>query len=80
MAITKKPKSNPPDSTAPEALEDAFITRRRPAPTDDKPTPILLRFKPDLLKRITAAARRAGINRSAWIYYTLNRVLDEEEG
>jgi hypothetical protein len=78
MPIVKKPQRNTTDiAAAPESVEDDFITgARKPEPAERKP--ILLRFDPVLLKRIDAAAKHAGLNRAAWIYSTLKRVLDTE--
>ena len=43
-----------------------------------KLNPTTLRFDPDLLIRIDAAAKRRGIKRTPWIMYAISRALDEE--
>jgi hypothetical protein len=78
MAIAKKPNRQPPGSAEQRAGRfiagaDKGVERARRAPTT-------LRFDPELLARIDTAAKRRGISRSAWIQYTLSRVLDEEGG
>ena len=42
--------------------------------------PILIRFDPDLLRKVEEAARRRGISRSAWIQYVLSVALEKGEG
>lgn len=87
MAIAKKPGSN--QAKTPEAKAEQFISgaaNPQPAPTttapgegdDGKRKPAMIRFDPALLARVDAAARRRGISRSAWVQYTLSRVLDDE--
>lgn len=50
--------------------------------TDARPAraPTMIRFQKSLLDRIDAAAKRRGISRSAWVQYTLSKVLDDEQG
>jgi hypothetical protein len=50
------------------------------APDGDRRQPAMIRFDRALLARVDRAAKRRGISRSAWIQYTVSRVLDEEEG
>lgn len=78
MAIAKIPKRYTDDAA------EAFIAgagepedSQRRTPTK---IPAMIRFDPDLLRRVDAEARRRGISRSAWIQYTLSSVLDEREG
>ena len=55
------------------------------APPPDQPTgdgdrrqPAMIRFDRALLARVDRAAKHRGISRSAWIQYTLSKVLDDE--
>lgn len=38
----------------------------------------MVRFDPQLLMAVDAAAKRRGISRSAWIQYTLSQALEEQ--
>jgi predicted HicB family RNase H-like nuclease len=79
QGIVKKPKRHQTASSNDPAAERFIAGAGRPrVPPERYRTPTTLRFDPDLLARIDAAARRRGISRSAWIQYTLSRVLDEE--
>jgi hypothetical protein len=42
-------------------------------------TPVMVRYKKQMLKKIDAAAKRRGLSRSAWIQYAASRVLEMEE-
>ncbi len=75
MAIAKKPRRQP--AIADERAAERFISGAG-TPKAGHRIPTTLRFDPDLLARIDAAAKRRGISRSAWIQYTLSRSLDEE--
>ena len=78
MAIAKKPLRQH-DAPRQETAAQRFIAGAQHEP--EKPRhkiPTTLRFDPDLLARIDAAAKRRGVSRSAWIQYTLSRALDEE--
>lgn len=79
MAIAKKPERKQPPSNDEQAADRFIAGAEQPktAAAAHK-TPTTLRFDPDLLKRIDVAAKRRGISRSAWIQYTLSRVLDED--
>ena len=85
MPIAKKPSSNTSKSqeTTDERAAEAFIsgsnTTAKPAARQHK-TPVMLRFDPEVLQRVDAAARRRGISRSAWIQFTVSRALDQGEG
>jgi hypothetical protein len=50
-----------------------------PEPKRERKIPILVRFDPQLLKRVDKAARRSGISRSAWIQFMVSRALEREE-
>jgi antitoxin component of RelBE/YafQ-DinJ toxin-antitoxin module len=39
----------------------------------------MIRFDAELLARADHVARRRGVSRSAWVAFTLSKVLDEEE-
>lgn len=85
MPIAKKPSSNTNKNqeTKDESAAEAFISGadKPAAPTErQNKTPILLRFDPEVLKRVDAAAKRRGISRSAWIQFTVSRALDQGEG
>lgn len=80
MAIAKKPTPVQQPAIISERKAQNFIAgaeNPRKA-TDKKPLATTLRFKPDFLQRIDAAAATRNITRSAWIKSTLSRVLDEE--
>ena len=66
-------------SGAGEASEAFAAEQPAQAPQKRQKQMTTLRFDPDLLRRIDAAAARHGISRAAWISYTLSRVLDDEE-
>jgi predicted HicB family RNase H-like nuclease len=77
MAIAKRPE-RPHKATDEDQAASRFIAGAAKPKAEAHKTPTTLRFDPDLLERIDAAAKRRGISRSAWIQYTLSRVLDEE--
>ena len=79
MAIAKKPDRQQTLRAEDRAAEQ-FIAGASKAEKGSQRVVTTLRFDPDLLARIDAAAKRRGISRSAWIQYTLSRVLDEEGG
>lgn len=81
MTITKRPvgntkaiKTEPEDAKA-EAFISGASSAMATAQTGGK-VPVVLRFDPQLLQRIDAAAKRRSINRTAWIQFTLSRALD----
>ena len=78
MAIAKKPNRQPSGSA--EQHASRFIAGAGKGAERARRAPTTLRFDPELLARIDTAAKRRGISRSAWIQYTLSRVLDEEGG
>lgn len=82
MTITKKPKSNQNASTAKtdEKAVQAFISGAGKAEEETGKKPVMIRFDPELLERVDAAARRRGISRAAWVQFTLSRALDQGEG
>lgn len=75
MTIGKKPNRQQTES---ERAASQFIAGAAKPKGVERKTPTTLRFDPELLARIDAAAKHRGISRSAWIQYTLSRVLDEE--
>jgi len=77
MAIAKKPERQQPAHSE-EQTASRFIAGATKPKEEAHKMPTTLRFDPGLLERIDAAAKRRGISRSAWIQYTLSRVLDEE--
>lgn len=88
MAIAKKPTSHkiPAVPKNEEEAAQAFISgaakaTEAPAAEEDKASkPVMIRFDPDLLERVDAAAKHRGISRSAWIKFTVSRALDNGEG
>ena len=84
MTITKKPKSNVRAVTAndQERAAEAFISGAEKVVVENtaKKVPIMMRFDPEVLKRVDEAAKRRGISRSAWIQFTVSRALDQGEG
>lgn len=76
MAIAKKPVSDHKDI-------DAFIsgapqkeTQKKTADSGGGRSPCVIRFPPDLLARIDAAAKQRGISRAAWLCMVATRALD----
>lgn len=45
--------------------------------SEEMAPPVTLRFRRDILQRLDAAARRRGVNRSAFIMFALTKYLDE---
>ena len=88
MAIAKKPQRNQNVPSAPDAdkAAQAFISGAGSSKAEQDETesttkkPVMIRFDPELLSRVDAAAKRRGISRSAWIQYKVSVSLDEEEG
>jgi predicted HicB family RNase H-like nuclease len=85
MPIAKKPGSNKNESAKNEGerAAEAFISgasKVAQPPERQNKTPVMLRFDPEVLKRVDAAAKRRGISRSAWIQFTVSRALDQGEG
>jgi hypothetical protein len=44
---------------------------------NNRRTPVIVRFMPDMLQEIDAAARRNGLSRSAWVAMAARAKLDE---
>lgn len=96
MSIIKKPKRPISDIERPindsvrieETKAEAFIagaseqSSKTPLLKTPKAErqPILIRFDPDLLRKVEEAAGRRGISRSAWIQYVLSVALEKGEG
>jgi hypothetical protein len=82
MAVVKRPKRNLKDSK--EKKAEAFINGAGTGKGGgDEATggkkPILVRIAPELLERITKAARRLGISRAAFIVSSAARELEHME-
>lgn len=79
MAIAKKPArtATATSPTSDERAAEAFIAAAG-AKGKNRLNPTTLRFDPDLLRRIDAAAKRRGIKRTPWIMYAISRALDDE--
>jgi predicted HicB family RNase H-like nuclease len=73
MAIAKKPVSNQNDIAA-----ERFISAKPDA--KEKRKGAIIRFDPDLLRRIDTAAKSRGVSRAAWVQMVLSRALDAGEG
>jgi hypothetical protein len=80
MAIAKRPVSNQADI-------DTFISGAS-RPTAPKEPPVakkenrvaaIVRFPPDMLKRIDAAARQRGLSRAGWLLSVASKALDSGE-
>ena len=84
MAIAKNPGSRQGASVPPSEVQaETFIlgaTKGEPAAEHARKAPVMIRFDPELLKRVDTAAKRRGISRSAWVQFTLSRALDQGEG
>src|SRR3546814_16499847 len=65
IAGAAKPKAEPIATEADEAGQGA----------EPRKSPVMLRFDRALLAKVGAAAKRRGINRSAWIQFTVSRAL-----
>jgi hypothetical protein len=73
MAIARKPQS-------PQSEIENFIARGAgPAGKDDKRLAAIIRFPPDLLRRVDAAAKARGVSRAACILMVASRALDSGE-
>lgn len=77
MATAKKPHRQQPATAGKRPAEPSITGARKPE-AERRRSPTTLRFDPELLARIDAAAKRRGISRSAWIQYTLSQALDEK--
>ena len=75
MSIAKKPTRH--RSEVSEKAAERFIAKAD-ASRSGGMVVTTLRIDSELLARIDAAASRRGVSRSAWIKYTLSRVLEEE--
>ena len=71
MAIARKPQSH-------QSEVESFIARGSsgPAGKDDKRLAAVIRFPPELLKRVDAAAKTRGVSRAAWILMVASRALN----
>jgi hypothetical protein len=85
MAIAKKPVRNQADIAvkSDEKAAEAFIAKAgKPAEKEPEQgeglTPVLMRFRKPLLKRIDEAAKRRSVRRTPWIMYVITRALEEE--
>jgi hypothetical protein len=76
MAIAKRPVSNQADI-------DTFISgaARPTLPVAKKENRVaaIVRFPPDMLKRIDAAARQRGLSRAGWLLSVASKALDSGE-
>ncbi len=91
MAIAKAPKRvSPPsdlDEQERERKAQAYIAgggslpvAEESSPKRRKKEPVTMKWDPDLLGRIDRAAKRKGINRTAYVHFKLAEALDQEEG
>ncbi len=89
MAVRERPSNNANKTDKQEdkerlgKLADVFISGagHEPAAVDEEEgrTPVMVRYKKQMLKKIDAAAKRRGLSRSAWVQYAASRVLEMEE-
>lgn len=84
MTIARKPTVKQPTTTPPvdEKAAEAFISgagkkQMQPETEEAGKKPAMIRFDPDLLKKIDAAAKRRGVSRSAWIQFVCSRELEK---
>src|SRR3546814_11824424 len=70
IAGAAKPKAEPIATEADEAGQGA----------EPRKSPVMPRFERALLAKVDAAAKRAGISRSAWRQFTVGRELEGGEG
>jgi hypothetical protein len=60
-----------------EARAEAFIaSASHSRPAEETKTVVNIRFDAALLGRIDADARRLGINRTAWLHFAANSMLE----
>jgi hypothetical protein len=79
MAIAKKPNGHQPGITSEKAAEQFIAGAEHTSAKRERKTPVLIRFDPQILKRVDQAAKRKGISRSAWIHFMVSRSLEQEE-
>jgi hypothetical protein len=79
MAIAKRPNGHQPAIASEKAAEDFIAGVERTAAKRERKTPVLIRFDPDILKRVDQAAKRKCISRSAWVHFMVSRSLEQEE-
>jgi hypothetical protein len=80
MAIAKRPVSSQAD------IESFISGAVRPSPAKE-PVPVkkenrvaaIVRFPPDMLKRIDAAAKQRGLSRAGWLLSVASKALDTGE-
>ena len=78
MAIAKKPNRQQTDIASEMAAETFIAGAARPSSKRERKIPILVRFDPQILKRVDEAAKRKGISRSAWIQFMVSSALEPE--
>jgi hypothetical protein len=71
MAIRKKSSG--------VAAEDAFIRQAVAAPQAGKRVGVMVRFDPDLLRKVDAAAKERGTSRAAWIQFVVSHALEKRD-
>ena len=77
MAIAKRPKGNQDDinNFIAGGAGKPIVKEVESAPKAERVAAIV-RFKPDMLREIDAAAHRLGISRAAWIQIAARKSLD----
>jgi predicted HicB family RNase H-like nuclease len=78
MAIAKRPNRQQTDITTEIAAETFIAGVERPAAKRERKIPVLVRFDPQILKRVDEAAKRKGISRSAWIQFMVSSALEPD--
>ena len=85
MAIGKNPITqrqetlNRNDDNAVEAFIAKAGKPSQPPEEEGRRVPVTMRYDPDVLKRVDAAAKRLGVSRSAYVHFALSRSLDLEQ-
>ena len=78
MVVSAKPKPRPRPTSQQEKefIDNASATKK---PATKKPLATTLRFSPEFLAQIDAAAAGRNVTRSAWIKYALSRALEQSQ-
>ena len=78
MAIAKRPSSNQVDIDS--FISGGTVRALQPQPVKDaKRVATIVRFPPDMLRRVDAAAKRRGVSRAAWLLMVASKALDAGE-
>jgi hypothetical protein len=78
MAIAKRPNRQQTDIASEKAAESFIAGAEHASPKRERKIPILVRFDPQILRRVDEAAKRKGISRSAWIQFMVSSALEPD--